>query len=351
MKRPGGLFDQLSSRRAGARSLRVLLCALTCAASLGGCFNIKTSELVSLSQSVLKSEVPRISLALNHYCLPVGEELKDFFVNNASTRTESTTGLQQVDLDADGIQNRLDYGGEFGLSPQSVDSDDDGLRDLPLFAVGFSLAGNGRAIYQNLLNNCANSQLDTDFDGLSDCEERLITSTRTDNFDTDGDGIPDELELRFGLNPLDAADAVPSPGGDGLRNIQKVKFNLEIAQTATPGISAYFPEYSVQPEVSNDPAKSCFTLKVSNMPAPILPTGTLLLMNVIHETANGKVLDRCCTRVLDPDPKDSQVSLTWDAATRSPELICPCPLSQVAEPPYHVVSAATTPVASIRRAP
>jgi len=40
-------------------------------------------------------------------------------------------------------------------------------------------------------------------------------------FDTDGDGIPDDLELLMGLNPNNAADAALDPDGDGMMNLQE----------------------------------------------------------------------------------------------------------------------------------
>ena len=39
--------------------------------------------------------------------------------------------------------------------------------------------------------------------------------------DSDGDGMPDEWELRYGLNPYDASDAVLDCNGDGYTNIEK----------------------------------------------------------------------------------------------------------------------------------
>jgi hypothetical protein len=39
--------------------------------------------------------------------------------------------------------------------------------------------------------------------------------------DSDGDGMPDAWETKYGLNPHDAADAVKDMNGDGYTNIEK----------------------------------------------------------------------------------------------------------------------------------
>lgn len=39
--------------------------------------------------------------------------------------------------------------------------------------------------------------------------------------DSDGDGMPDQWERRFGLNPRDPKDATLDTDGDGYTNIEK----------------------------------------------------------------------------------------------------------------------------------
>jgi hypothetical protein len=48
--------------------------------------------------------------------------------------------------------------------------------------------------------------------------------------DTDGDGIPDEWEKKFGLNPNDPADAAKSLAGDAISNLEKYLNGLDPTQ-------------------------------------------------------------------------------------------------------------------------
>ena len=48
---------------------------------------------------------------------------------------------------------------------------------------------------QTSMPNCPNPGIDTDADGLSDCEENIIGTDPT-QADHDLDGIPDGLEIR-----------------------------------------------------------------------------------------------------------------------------------------------------------
>jgi hypothetical protein len=65
------------------------------------------------------------------------------------------------------------------------------------------------------------TSLDTDFDGLTDAYEKLVSKTNPANPDTDGDGLLDGWEVQYGFDPVATTDAGGDPDGDGLTNLQE----------------------------------------------------------------------------------------------------------------------------------
>jgi hypothetical protein len=119
------------------------------------------------------------------------------------------------------------------------------------------------ATSQGSLTPCTDPTTDTDHDGLTDCDEKLL-HTDPLNPDTDGDGIPDGLEVRFGMNPLDASDAYLDVDGDGYSNFAEVKMNTPINFTNTPVTNALAYQYSLEQTVSGN--SPCYNITVTNIP-------------------------------------------------------------------------------------
>lgn len=123
-----------------------------------------------------------------------------------------------VDSDDDGIPDY--YEQRIGLSPNSSDSDGDGLNDLIELIVlktdPLLPDSNDNGILDGYedhdgdgLNNLTELELgtspinpDTDGDGLTDGDEIHIYNTDPLNPDTDGDGLSDGWEIEIGSNPL-----------------------------------------------------------------------------------------------------------------------------------------------------
>ncbi len=121
----------------------------------------------------------------------------------------------------------------------SVDSAGDGSFDADKIAAGldpYNPRSNGvclNSIYLNpsyqsrcqelgqlLLNGSelgCDPQLDSDGDGLNECEEQIIGSDPY-NFDSDGDSIPDFLEVVYGFNPNNS-DGILDSNNDGVPNL------------------------------------------------------------------------------------------------------------------------------------
>ncbi len=66
------------------------------------------------------------------------------------------------------------------------------------------------------------NQINTDGDLAGDACDAFPTSA-TETADTDGDGIADNFETTYGLNPLNSADASLDLDGDGLTNLQEFR--------------------------------------------------------------------------------------------------------------------------------
>ncbi len=282
------------------------------------CFSEPLSTLTVLQTARIPQK--RISYLIQSYCASSGMTLSDLFLINSSYVISK--GQIQIDTDRDGIPDLFDIDPELGLTPYSAFSLPDGFGDLVAFASGATKTSQSKLMKYG---NCTNPHLDSDGDGLSDCAETIILKTNPNNSDTDGDGIPDELELRFGLNPLDPSDARLSAAGDGITNLQKIKMQLPLRESATSETKLYAHEYELVPVSKNNLDRLCFDLKIKNIPIVNMTDGNLIISYISEKSKEGSSsrLNRCCSVVNDRIEDGAKVSVIWE---KSPEFVCPCPL-------------------------
>lgn len=195
-----------------------------------------------------------------------------------------------IDADGDGVSDDLDpfpqdyanysslnmvfwYGDVFG------DADQDGVLnwadDTPYLPPPDN-DGDGLDSVQEQLYGTSDNDLDSDDDGLTDYEELLVFQTNplnaysrsvslgwgelytdyslVDLTDTDTDGIPDRIEVFYGLNPQHHADGPGDLDGNGTSNFDQyqagVALNANLSQYDADGdgmTDAFEVTYGLQP--------------------------------------------------------------------------------------------------------
>ncbi|MFZ3231876.1 MAG: hypothetical protein WA160_16840 [Pseudobdellovibrio sp.] len=134
----------------------------------------------------------------------VSFKLTNLFIYNLNVRLNNMNQLQ-VDSDGDGLFDDVDSNPTVARS-----------NGYCLDSILVSAAYGDRCRDMATTHSC-DPNLDSDGDGLNECEEILLGINPYD-FDTDGDGIPDSLEYIYGFNPL-VNDSLLDSNSDGFINL------------------------------------------------------------------------------------------------------------------------------------
>lgn len=149
--------------------------------------------------------------------------VKALFVANLNAKP--APGGPVVDSDADGLSDAEEDA--LGTEKTNPDTDGDGITDLIESVVDFDPLSEDMPTACNGLDLTA----DSDLDGLSDCEEAVL-GTEPTLVDSDGDGIPDQLEL-FAFTDYLEPDAELDADGDGVSNGDEVRQRSDPRSTDT----------------------------------------------------------------------------------------------------------------------
>lgn len=248
---------------------------------LGSALSVSASALIGCADARLNGQPPSpptVNLKIQNYCPKTGYLYKDHFVYNAAASFNGTTWT--TDSDYDGLPDSFEQDAKnyavYGTNWLFADTLGNNYSDL--LKVRMNLA----AAQQASMPICNNPGIDTDGDGLTDCEEILLGTDPT-QADHDLDGIPDGLELRYGSNPLDLNDAYTAITGDGISNLTKIKMGVGISTYVGGDSMGMMPNYQAQASSTNT---GCFDLFITNLPLVPVKKGNLLKVIALEDAKN-----------------------------------------------------------------
>lgn len=230
-----------------------------------------------------------VNVKILGYC-PIGDySLQEIFAINMSSSRDGANLI--IDSDRDGLSDDFEnvplHIDDYNISSAVSDTNGDEYSDGVTIAVGYVTA------QQVNLRACLTGQNDIDYDGLTDCEENVLRTIKN-NPDSDGDGVPDGLEIRIGLNPLDPNDSSLDFDNDLRSALVEVKANTPMYLTDTPDIGDQAFRYTVNNYTQQVGSSSevCHNMQISNVPVMETANGNVVrvyLMEHEYTTNNGDV--------------------------------------------------------------
>jgi hypothetical protein len=203
--------------------------------------------------------------ALDYSSLASRNVMKNLLVQALSSEPGETG--RQVDSDGDGLIDEFDNDFTNKTNRYIADTDDDGFDDnfeVMRFDDGFradAKDGRGCNPASPLTPGCRSS--DTDGDGLSQYMEDYLKTRRT-LVDSDGDGIPDGMEVRYGLDPTRRFLAGLDTDGDGTPDAEEFRMGSNPVRRDRPFQERNAYQFSITAELQGDD-RVCYDFTISNL--------------------------------------------------------------------------------------
>lgn len=203
--------------------------------------------------------------ALDYSSLYSPNVMKSFIVQALSS--EPGERGRVLDTDGDGLIDELDNEFTWKTNRFVADSDGDGFDDafeVRRFDDGFRPAekdGRGCDPASPLTPGC--QPRDTDGDGLSEYAEDYL-GTRRGLVDSDGDGVPDGLEVKYGLDPLARQLSGLDTDGDGTPDAEEFRMGSNPIARDRAFQEKSAVQYRITAEKQADD-RVCYDFTVSNL--------------------------------------------------------------------------------------
>jgi hypothetical protein len=243
------------------------------AAGLTTFMGCNAENLQPLNEGQFAAPPETASIAIMNYVPAPGKAFKDLFVSNFSVKAGRAKLALMTDRDGLPDTVKQQYVPTYGFTPGAgAYSINPGFSDFLLSLVGVtvtqqSLLTCAASLQQSSSNDAFNfpdSRLPgspTAFLGFRDCEKQYIGLNPT-LFDYNGNGIPDYLKVRCGLNPKNPKDSQLNVAADGVSNYDKCKQHIPIDERADSQANQLFA-YKYKIEVHTDGSRNLY---VSNIP-------------------------------------------------------------------------------------
>ncbi len=219
---------------------------------------------------------------INFLSFKVGEVrrpyvLQSFYLSNLSAPPESNLG--DVDSDGDGLSDAEEIA--LGTDPHNKDTDGDGFSDG---VEVWAMRAGANLDPLRFDPGCPADLIgvDTDCDGLSDCDEQLI-GTNALLIDSDYDGAPDGMEFLMGTQPT-TKDLQFDPDADGLLNGTELRIHSNPQVADASDLTNFGYRYNLTLTGPPDAqGRQCYNFVVENvLLADTLDTGLGAGVNDIY---------------------------------------------------------------------
>jgi hypothetical protein len=203
--------------------------------------------------------------ALDYSSLASRNVMKNLMVQALSS--EPGAEKREVDTDGEGLTDAFDNDFSHKTNKNFADSDDDGFDDnfeVRRFEDGFradAKDGRGCDPASPLTPGC--TARDSDGDGLSQYAEAYL-KTRPTLIDSDADGVPDGMEVRYGLSPSQRLATGIDTDGDGTSDTEEFRLGSNPVVRDVPFQQKAAYQFSVKSEVQGDNSV-CYDFKVTNL--------------------------------------------------------------------------------------